>query len=142
MALIADEVTLAELRAMWRGVQLLRDRIQMSGMGAFAMGSVFHQPMQDVANNLPFIHGCSVLGDSLRQLANEGHFECRSIFLGKLFAASEGAIPWTDRDLIRQAIESRNGIAHRGEVIPRAECWRFLDAIRTELQGWGVVVNT
>ena len=138
--MIKDSVALKEIRSSWRGVEALRERLQV---GLFAsmgiLGGICPFRVAGAAHNLPFIHSYSVLNDTLEQLASEGKFSCKSIFLGKLLAASESEIPWADYALIKSGAGFRNDVAHHGTLIPRSECWIYIDAIKAELSLWEIL---
>lgn len=121
------------------GVETLRGRLQRGILGSFAQGGSFVIFVADAAHNLPFVHACAVLNDVLTQLAKEGRFACKSIFLGALVSASEGPLQWKDIALIKEAVHRRNGIAHRGEILPRGDCWKYTDAIKDQLTEWSVL---
>jgi hypothetical protein len=139
-AMIADLTALEEMRSAWNGVEVLKGRIQV---GLFAsggiIGGVYPFSVADAAHNLPFLHAYSVLNDALQQLASEGKFTCKSIFLGKLLQESEKVLPWNDFALIKSGANRRNDLAHHGDVLPRDDCWKYIDAIKTELTLWGIL---
>ena len=108
-------------------------------LGGFAEGAVFHLFAADEVNNLPFMDACAVLNDVLLQLSREGLFTCRSIFLEKLLAASKEKLPWNDFPLIQEGVERRNGVAHRGEILPRGDCWKYVDAIQAQFVAWSIL---
>ena len=138
--MIKDPSALKEIRDSWSGVEALRQKLQrglFASMGS--LGGIYPFFVADAAHNLPFIHAYSVLNDALEQLAKEGKFSCKSIFLGTLLAASKPAIPWADYALIESGTGLRNGVAHDGTLIPRAECWKYIDAIKVELTQWGIL---
>jgi hypothetical protein len=141
--MIADLTALQEIRSAWNGVEALRQRIQV---GLFAsveiIGGVYPFSVADAAHNLPFLHAYSVLNDSLQQLASDGKFSCKSIFLGKLLQESEKILPWNDFALIKSGADRRNDLAHRGDVLPRGDCWKYIDAIKTELTLWGILTTS
>lgn len=137
--MIKDAIALQELRDSWRGVEALRDKLQRALLGSFAQGASFAIFAADAAHNLPFVHACAALNDTLAQLQSEGHFRCRSIFLGALVSSSKVALPWKNFALIEEAVTRRNDVAHRGEVLPRKDCWRYIDAIKIELTAWSIV---
>lgn len=94
---IRDTTALAEVRQSWAGVEALRSRLQVSAFASVGViGGRFPFVLANAAHNLPFIHAYAVLNDVLEQLADEGHFTCKSIFLGKLLKKSEKALPWQD----------------------------------------------
>lgn len=55
------------------------------------------------------------------------------------FLASEEYLPWNHFALIQEGYARRNDVAHRVEVLPRGECWRYIDGIKAELTGWGIL---
>jgi len=136
---ISEPEPLAEIRASWNGVRVLRQRLQSALLGSFALGGWSAIFAADAAHNLPLVHAFSALNDVLLQLEREGRFSCRSHFLGSLLDASKPSLPWLDFDLVRQGASRRNDVAHRGEVLPRGECWRYVDAIEAEFLAWGVI---
>lgn len=140
--MITDRAALEEIRRSWTGAESLRGRVQRALLGSFAQGATFAIFVADAAHNLPFVHGYAVLNNVLLQLAREGRFECNSIFLGKLLAESEKRLPWVNFPLVKEGADRRNDVAHHGEVIPRADCWRYMDAIKEQLVAWQVLPGT
>jgi len=137
--MISDQAALEEFRNSWKGVEALRDRLQGALLGSFAQGASFVIFVADSAHNLPFVHAYAVLNDVLKQLAIEGHFQCKSIFLGHLLNASKDKLLWENFPGIKEGADRRNDVAHRGEVLPRADCWKYIDAIRDQLVAWRVL---
>ncbi len=137
--MISDPAALEEIRYSWQGVEALRERLQSALLGSFAQGASFVIFVADAAHNLPFVHACAVLNDALQQLAKEGQFRCNSIFLGVLLSASEKELSWKDFPLIREGAERQNDVKHRGNVLPRADCWKYIDAIKDQLEVWGIL---
>ncbi|MEZ4863382.1 MAG: hypothetical protein R3C14_18840 [Caldilineaceae bacterium] len=139
--MITDLIALQEIRSAWNGVEALRERIQVGLFATVGTGSsVYPFHVADAAHNLPFLHAYSVLNDTLQQLASEGNFNCKSIFLGNLLQASEKVLPWNDFTVIKLGAARRNDLAHHGNVLPRSDCWRYIDAIKSELTSWGVLI--
>jgi hypothetical protein len=138
--MIRDATALAEIRKNWAGVEALRTRLQVS---AFSSVGVIrrHFPvvLSNAAHNLPFVHAFAVLNDVLKQLEDERHFNCNSKFLGPLLRASEKALPWRNFALVSAGVDRRNGVAHRGQLLDRGECWKYIDAVKSELSGWGIL---
>ena len=138
--MIRDSATLTHVQKSWTGVEALRERLKRSAFAsAGVIGGTFPFALADAAHNLPFIHACSVLNDVLVQLAGEGHFDCKSRFLGALIKESETALPWQDFRLITAGVELRNDVAHRGQLLGRGDCWKYVDAIKLELSAWGIL---
>jgi hypothetical protein len=137
--MIKNVVALQEVQDSWRGVEALRGKLQRAHLGSFAQGGSSAIFAADAAHNLPFIHACAVLNDVLEQLQREGHFHCKTIFLGALLDASKAKLPWTDFAMIQELTARRKDVAHRGDVIPRKDCWRYIDAIKAELLAWSIL---
>ncbi len=137
--MISDHSALTEIRESWQGVEALRGRIQRALLGSFAEGGSFAIFAADAAHNLPFMHAYSVLNDVLKQLEKESHFTCESIFLGSLLHASKDILPWEEFRFIKEGVDRRNHVAHKGEVLPRAECWKHIDTVHEQLLKWNVL---
>jgi hypothetical protein len=80
-----------------------------------------------------------VLNEVLIALEKEGHFKCKSIFIGNLLEASKKVLPWKDFSTIKTGVGRRNDVAHRADLLERGECWKYVEAIKLELSSWGVV---
>ena len=137
--MISDPDALQEVKASWDGVLKLRDKLKRSSFGAFLGGGLFPFALADAGQNLPLMHGCSVLNEVLLQLAKEGKFECTHIFLGKLLKASREDLDWQNYALIKKIVADRNEVAHKGKLLPRGDCWKYLEAIELELVHFGIV---
>ena len=137
--MISDPIALQELKKSWNGVRELRSKVQRGVLGSFAQGASAIILIADIAHNLPFIHACSVLNEALLQLRDEKHFTCKHFFLGALMDASKAQLPWADFKLVKEGVDRRNDIAHRGDIISRSECWKYIDAIERELVKWKIV---
>jgi len=137
---IRDPNALAEIQQSWAGVEALRSTLQVSAAASMGIiGGAFPFALSNAAHNLPFIHAYAVLNDVLEQLADEGHFNCKSIFLGELLKRSEQALQWQDFALIRAGAARRNDVAHRGQLLERGDCWKYVDAVKAELSAWAVL---
>ena len=137
--MISNLVTLEELRNSWNGVRKLRKSIKGALLGSFAQGASFVIFIADAAHNLPLVHAYSVLNEVLIQLRDEKHFECKRDNLGLLLENSKKCLLWRNFDLVREGKDRRNDVAHQGLVLPRGDCWKYIDAIEEELIGWEIV---
>lgn len=137
--MITDIAALNEIRESWRGVEALRGKLQRAMLGSMATGGHSAIFAADAAHNLPFVHAYAVLNDALEQLSQQSLFQCNSIFLGALLDASEKKLPWLDYDFVKKGAVRRNDVAHRGDVLPRGECWQYIDAIKKELISWKIL---
>jgi len=137
---IRDPNALAEIQQNWAGVEILRSRLQVSAAASVGIvGGRFPFALSNAAHNLPFIHAYSVLNDVLKQLADEGHFNCKSIFLGALLKKSEQVLRWQNFPLINAGANGRNDVAHRGQLLDRDDCWKYVDAVKAQLSAWAVL---
>ena len=138
--MIRDAKALSEIRKSWAGVEALRCRLQRSAFASVGRGGgTFPTALADAAHNLPFVHAYAVLNDVLVQLADEGHFARKGIFIGELIKRSRKVLPWQDFALVQNGVKRRNEVAHRGELLGRGDCWTYIDAVKTELSAWGVL---
>lgn len=139
--MITDKTALAAIQNSWKGVELLRQKLQIGFFASASQGAVSFSVV-DAAHNLPFVHACAVLNDALEQLRDEQCFNCGGKHLGALLDASNGKLPWRNFQIIKEAVQKRNDIAHRAEILPRAECWRYMDAIKDELRSLNIIQPT
>lgn len=138
--MIADANVLSEIRRSWRGVEILRTKLQASAFASVGvLGGRFPFDLANAAHNVPFIHAYSVLNEVLIQLAKEGHFQCKARFLGELMERSEKALTWQDYSLVHEGVTRRNDVAHRGKLLSRGDCWKYVDGVKVELLGWAVI---
>jgi hypothetical protein len=90
--------------------------------------------------NLPAVLACSLLDEVLSSLAGQGAFSVAPrAMLGAKMEASKAAIPWIDFEAVKAAKDQRNNLAHKGKLIPSAECLRIVEAIAAELRAWGAI---
>jgi hypothetical protein len=137
---IRDPIVLPEIRRDWAGVEALRSTLNRSAAGSIiGFGGIFPFALANAAHNLPFIHAFAVLNDVLEQLADEGHFHCKSFFLGQLLQSSEQVLPWQNFAEMSAGAMRRNDVAHHGLLLERGECWKYIDAIKAELSAWAVL---
>jgi hypothetical protein len=137
---IQDATALTEIQQSWNGVEALRSKLQVSAFASVGViGGTFPFTLANAAHNLPFIHAYAVLNDALKQLADGGRFTCKSIFLGELLKKSETVLPWQDFALISVGVGRRNDVAHRGQLLDRGDCWKYVDAVKAELSAWGII---
>jgi hypothetical protein len=139
--MIQDATALAEAQKNWAGVEALGVRLEV---GAFAstgvLGGAFPFRLLDAAYNLPYIHAWSILNGVLLQFAIEGHFRHSSRSIKHLVRMSRPPVlPWQDYVLIKAGITDRNNVAHRGHLLNRDECQKYIAAIKSELQAWHIV---
>lgn len=139
--MIQNYEVLNEIKDSWNGVITLKEKFKGAIAGSIAAGGTFAIFAADAVQNIPFIHACSVLNDTLFQFAKEEHFKCRSHLLGVLVEASKKNLQWNDYDLILEIVKKRNDIAHRGEILKRGDCWRYIDAIENQLISWNILTK-
>ena len=134
--MISDPHTIEELRELWNAVVKLRSKVHRALLGSATLPNSFAIFMADAAHNLPFVQAFGVLNEALRQIAREKDLTYKGNSLGRLMEASVNSLPWVDYDLILEGKDLRDGVAHRGDVVPRGECWKYIDAVEAELTAW------
>ncbi len=134
--MIQDSNTLSEIQNDWNGVE----KLQVSAFASSGViGGTFPFALANAAHNLPFIHAFTVLNEVLITLEKEGHFKCKSIFLGKLLEAIKSKLPWCDFTTIEKGVDRRNDVAHRADLLEREESWKYVDSVKKELSSWGII---
>ena len=131
-----------EIRKSWAGVQSLRWKLKRIGFGSQLGGALYPHFLEDAAHSLPFLHAYSILGDALQLRADAGDFPYRLSTkgfprLGPLFDAAKDLDWCGHQQFIGEGIARRNELAHRGECLPRFDCWRHIDAIGDVLRETG-----
>lgn len=139
--MITDQSVLANLIAEWNFVRRSQKMVTTNTLGAFAQGAIQTSQFTDFCHNLVLIQAYSVLNDILLQFRDEGQFACKGRELGLLMNASKSVLPWCDFAVVAEGKDRRNDIAHRSAVIPRADCWKYMDAIERELLAWRVILK-
>ena len=44
---------------------------------------------------------------------------------------------WNGVEILRGKIQ----LAHRGELLPRADCWKHIDIVKAQLVAWGILTG-
>ncbi len=52
---------------------------------------------------------------------------------------SRKVLPWQDYKSVDEGRNKRNDLAHEAQLVSKADCQRFIDAIEAELMAWGIV---
>ena len=137
--MIKDAAELNRVQKEWTVVSDLRDRIKVNLFAGFGLFGHFSHFLADCANNLPFLHACSVLNEALLQVRDEGVFQCKTRTLGNLVEAAQHQISWVNYSAVTKMVEKRNDLAHRAALLPRVDCWGYLDVIEAELRSWYII---
>ncbi len=137
--MIADKEILLEVRSEWKTVRKTWEMIAANISFSFVRGGITSNEFRSAAYSLTLLFGFTVIEHVLQQLSAEGHFACRSKFVGSLMAASRHSLPWVNFTLVDEAREQRNKIAHQQQWISIEDCERYLNAIENELRAWGIL---
>ena len=137
--MIKDKNPLQEIRKQWDGVLALRQRIQRNLFAGVVGGGTFSHFAADCAYNLPFLHACSVLNEALRQMSDEGVFTSTKHTLGALAKSAQHQVSWVNYGEVTKMVKERNALAHRAALLPRGDCWDYLDVIEAELRSWSII---
>ncbi len=137
--MIKDEGELDRVQKEWAGVSNLRGRIKVNLFAGAGLFGHFSHFLADCANNLPFLHACSVLNEALLQMRDEGVFPCDGRTLGALVKDAEHYLTWVDYAVVKEMVKKRNDLAHKGVLHSRKDCWRYISVIETELRAWSIV---
>ncbi len=138
--MIKDRSRLVVYQKEWNSVREFQNKIQRHlSAASTGIGGVVSHDLRDISHNLVLLFAFSVLEDVLKQMEAEGIFNEKRNVLGKLMNSSRTVIPWSDYDLVDEAREKRNGIAHEQNLIYRVDCWKYVNAIENELVSWRLI---
>lgn len=94
----------------------------------------------DELYNLPVVLAFSLLDEVLGDLAGQGIFTPPpNAMLERKMKASRHVLPWVDYAAVNNARKRRNALAHKGTLIPKSDCLRFVGLIGTELKAFGAI---
>lgn len=137
--MVKDQAKLQNIQASWKTVCAVQDRVGANlAAGSGMFGFVTHN-FRDLTHSLVLLFAFSVLQDTLTQLRAESAFTSGGNQLGRLMEGSETALPWVDFTKVDEGRVRRNNLAHEMQVLPRGDCWEYIDAIENELLAWGVL---
>jgi hypothetical protein len=138
--MIQDKAKQADYQKEWNGVRAFQNRIQANlNASGMMFGTGATHAIRDISHNLVLLFAFSVFESVLKQLKAEKYFVSKNNSLGNLMHKSKKYLPWQNFPLIDEAKEKRNDIAHRQTLLPRGDCWKYIDAIENELVQWGVI---
>lgn len=137
--MIKDRNVLQEIREQWDAVLALRQKIKRHLFASAGTGGSFSHFAADCAHNLPFLHACSVLNETLIQMRDEGVFTEKKWTLGALVGSAKHQVNWVNYAGVKKLVEDRNNLAHHAALLPRKDCWDNLDVIEAELRSWSII---
>ena len=138
--MIQDKVKQADYQKEWNSVRKFQNRIQANlNASGMMFGTGATHAIRDISHNLVLLFAFSVFEDVLKQLKAEKHFTSDNNNLGNLMHGSQNDLPWQNFLLVDEAREKRNEIAHDQTILPRDDCWKYINAIENELVQWGVI---
>lgn len=137
--MIQDAQRLEVVRKDWAFARSRRAFIMRQAVGSSGIGGMPSTRLMDFANNLALVFAYSVLQDVLAQFRDEDLFKYKGWYLKELMLRSRPSLNWEDFWLVDEGRDARNDIAHRGQVLPRADCWKYVDAIENELLHWSIL---
>jgi len=140
--LISDDEILDQVRRTWGTVRVVQASVRANlnaGMTGVIGGVPLTMDFFNLSHSLVLLFAFSVLEDVLDQARDEGKFSCRKNNLGALMSTSQDALDWVDFKTVDKGRECRNHLAHDQVIPPRADSWKFIDAIEAELVSWGIL---
>lgn len=120
----------------WASVRRYHGWITANSMGS---GGFVSAKFLDFCHSLVLVHAYSVLQYVLEEHKREGVFAASGRELKTLMKQSSTVLPWTNFPKVDDGRERRNGVAHRGQFLPRSDSWSYMKAIEAELVNWGVI---
>ncbi len=140
--MIRDPTIKQQVQEEWDGVRSFQSILQarLNAPGGLAGIGASHG-LRNISHCLILLFAFSILEKVLKQLRDEGMFRQQDNRLGKLMYSSKRSVPWRNFPLVDKAREDRNRVAHRQEILERADSWNYIDGIEAELLSWKVIVN-
>lgn len=140
--MIKNAEALGSIRESWKTVRILEGMIRTNANS----GTIFTlipaaTGFAVVPESLLLLFAVSVLEDTLRQLRDEGVFNCSRNELKPLMDASRKSVRWLDFDAVSAIRDRRNRVAHRREFLAPGQCQVGIASIVQELLYWGVIDN-
>jgi hypothetical protein len=138
--MIKDRESQVVYQKEWNSVREFQNKIQRHlNAASTGIGSDVTHDLRNISHNLVLLFAFAVIEDVLKQLREDGIFKENSNMVSKLMSSSRTVIPWSNYDLVDEAREKRNEIAHDQKLISRSDCWKYIDAIENELVSWKVI---
>lgn len=134
--MINDQQTKLEIAQDWRVVRALCNKRYTRMLPGFGM--IAESPHNDYYN-LPLVLAYAVLDQVLNKLRDQGVFACKDKRLGPKMVASKNALQWQDYTLVDNGRDARNDLAHETKLASKVDCFRFIDAVESELKAWGII---
>jgi hypothetical protein len=139
---IIDPAILQEVRDEWKFAIKTQNSIRTT-LGFYE--SIPPQARFDHFSNLThalvLTFAFSVLEKTLRELRDQGVFNCTRNELKELMNKSRPAISWLNFTNVYEGREKRNDLVHRQGILNRKDTWKYIDAIEKELIGWKVLTG-
>jgi hypothetical protein len=135
-------VVLNAIRAEWRSVESTRDFIARNlaaahtGVGSMGVSHEF----RNLTYSLWLLFAFSVLERALLELRSELIFSSKNSGLEQLMRNSQRSLRWQNYALVNIARKRRNDVAHRRTVLQRADCWKYVAALGSELRAWKIIL--
>lgn len=138
--MIKNAETLGSIRESWRTVRTLEGMIQTNTNSGIIFTLIpAATGFATVPESLLLLFAVSVLEDTLRQLRDEGVFNCSRNELKRLMDASHGQLCWLNFDAVNAIRDRRNRVAHRREFLSPGQCQADIATIAQELLSWDVL---
>ncbi len=141
--MISDCQIKNELIELWESIDKLEKRFKP--LKYIAAGTIIEERgSPDESYNLLLVLAYSALDELLSQCILEGMFTSsqpnnRFQNLGTKMDDSKNDLNWIDYQSVYDGKEIRNNLAHQSELANKEECLKYVEAIRREFIGWGIL---
>ena len=138
----ASRFTRAELNGFAQKWTVIRQFCQSSHRQWIGSGGVIQETPPESFFNLAVVLAFSLLDEVLSSMSAHGAFSLPSgAMLGKKMATSRSSIEWLNYSSVEEGKCRRNDLAHRGALIPSADCREIVELISVELRWWGAIAQ-
>ncbi len=139
--MIKDNSVAKEIKESWKGLVILQGRFNRDLRSAILTGHVSAKYLPNDLYSLLFVHACSVLNDTLKQLLIDKKVvkPNKIIMLGDAVKKAKTHIPCFNYKMIKELPTKRKIITHEGKSLPRVECSKYIKLIENQLRSWKVI---
>ena len=120
--MLTDPKRLKEIRAKWDTVRIFEARIGATlSCGIFSVVPAATN-FREIPESLLLLFATTVLQETLKALADQRVFKCKSWNLEALMKSSRDPLNWRDYEKVDGARKRRNAVAHHHVFLRTGEC--------------------
>lgn len=139
--MIANPASLSDLQAEWQAVVQMRSRMQELVNATFAFDVSASPAFGGILYNLPFRLAFDVLKKVLLEAKEEGLIHTSQHRLVDLVDSAGKALPWSNWQAVRDAVQRRNEVVHEGKLLGDEQCLQDIADVEAQLVAWHIITS-